>query len=257
VKKLNNEQGIVKITEYLLLLHSFRIFMSRLRVLYRPVLVFLLLLISIQAVSAWNVQDLVIKPSAGPISPQTLVTVTCVVHFDSWMTGLTFPSGSTLDMYTDLTNAQWVVTLTDYERDPPETSPLLERKGAQVRIDSWDLSFPHRQLDLNVWVKGSAPDVYQTQEKIMIRVQERDSTGNALSETAMTRKNTIFVATPTPTPPPPSSTQMTTDIVQTQNTPVTSVAPTKKPTYTPGPEPFLICGTLALLVIIVAKKRKK
>jgi hypothetical protein len=155
--------------------------MSRLRVLYRPVLVFLLLLVSIQAVSAWNVQALVIKPSEGKLSPQTTVTVTCVVHFDSWMTGLTFPSASTLDMYTDLTNAQWVVTLTDYEKDPPETSPLLERKGPQVRIDGWILSYAQRQFDLNVWVQGSAPVVDQTQEKIMIRVQERDSSGQPLS----------------------------------------------------------------------------
>jgi hypothetical protein len=217
------------------------------------------ILIAVQAVSAWNVQDLVVKPNVGTLSPQTPVTVTCTVHFDSWMTGLTFPAGSTLDMYTDLANAQWVVTLTDYERDPPETSPLVDRKGPQVRIDDWTLSFPHRQLDLNVWVQGSAPVVDRTQEKIMIRVQERDSTGNALSETAITRKNTIVVTTPTtpsPTTPLPVQTPTRVATDETTTPPIPST-PARKQTYTPGPEPSLICGMLAGVVIAVAVRRKK
>jgi len=184
--------------------------------------------------------------------------VTCTVHFDSWMTGLTFPAQSTLDMSTDLVNAQWVVTLTDYEKDPPETSPLVDRKGPQVRVDGWTLSYATRQLDLNVWVQGSAPVVDRTQEKIMIRVQERDSTGQPLAETAITRKNTIVVTTPTtPSPTTPLPVQTPARVATDETTPPIPGTPARKQTYTPGPEPSLICGMLAGVVIAVAVRREK
>jgi hypothetical protein len=224
----------------------------------RCVPVVLLFLIAVQGVTAWDVQNLVIKPGEGTLSPQTPVTVTCTVHFDSWMTGLTFPAGSTLDMYTDLANAQWVVTITDYERDPPETSPLLERGGQQVRVDGWTLSYAQRQLDLNVWVQGSAPVVNQTQEKIMIRVQERNSAGQPLTQTSITRKNTIFFATPTtPSPTTLPPVQTPSSVATAETIPPIPATPARKQTYTPGPEPFLICGMLAAAVVVVAVRRQE
>jgi len=224
----------------------------------RCVMVVILCLVAVQGVSAWDVQDVVIKPGGGTLSPETPVTVTCTVHFDSWMTGLTFPAKSTLDLYTDLTDPTWVVTITDYERDPPETSPLLEKSGPQVRVDGWTLSYSSRQLDLNVRVQGSAPAVDRTQEKIMIRVQERDSSGQPLTQTALTRKNTIFVATPATPPPTTAPPVQTPASVATDETilPIPA-APTRKQTYAPGPEPSLICGMLAGVVIVIALQKEK
>jgi hypothetical protein len=240
-----------------LLLCSFRNFMNPSGVFCRCVPVVILVLVAVQGVSAWDVHNLVIKPGEGTLSPETPVTVTCTVHFDSWMTGLTFPAQSTLDMYTDLANATWVVTITDYERDPPVTSPLLAKSGPQVRIDGWTLSYSSRQLDLNVRVRGTAPDVDQTQEKIMIRVQERDSAGQPLTRTAITRKNTIVVATPaTPSPTIPPSVQTPASVATDETIPPIPATPTRKQTYAPGPEPSLICGMLAGVVIVVAVRRQ-
>jgi hypothetical protein len=245
-------------SECLLLLCSFRNFVNPSGGFCRCVIVVVLCLVAVQGVTAWDVQDLVIKPDGGAISPQTPVTVTCTVHFDSWMTGLTFPAKSTLDLYTDLADPTWVVTITDYERDPPETSPLLEKSGPQVRIDGWTLSYSSRQLDLNVRVRGSAPAVDQTQEKIMIRVQERDSAGQPLTRTAITRKNTIVVPTPaTPSPTTPPAIETPASVETTSTIPPVPSTPARKQTWAPGPEPSLICGMLAGVVIVVALRQQR
>ena len=226
--------------------------MSSLRIVFRSVFVFLLLLLSIQGVWGWSVEDLVIIPGEGPVSPHTPVTVTYTVHFAS------FNSQNTLDMYTDLSNATWVVTKTDIVEDHPAvTSPLLEKSGSRVRIDGWTLSYVRRQIELNVQLKGTAPDVAQTQDKTIIRVQEWDSNAKPLTDTGISKKFQIFVPTPTPETPPPTLTQAPTEIFRDQNTPEPSATPTKKQTYSPGPAPVQVCGMLAVLVMFMAVTRKK
>jgi hypothetical protein len=206
-----------------------------------------------QGVWGWSVENLVIIPSEGPVSPHTPMTVTYTVHFAS------FNSQNTLDMYTDLSNATWVVTKTDIVEDHPSvTSPLLEKSGSRVRIDGWLLSYSRgKQIELNVQLKGTAPDIAQTQDKTIIRVQEWDSATQPLTDTGISKKYQIFVPTPTPETPPPTLTQAPTEIVQYQNTPEPSATPTKKQTYSPGPAPVLVCGMLAVLVMFMAARRKK
>jgi hypothetical protein len=227
--------------------------MRSLEIVYRPVLVFLLLLLSVQSVWGWSVENLVIIPGEGPISPQTPVTVTYTVHPGS------FTSKNTLDMYTDLSNATWVVTKTEIVEDQPEvTTPLMERIGSRVRIDGWILSYSRgRQIEINVQLKGTAPDIAQTQDKTIIRVQEWTSDAQPLTNTGISKKYQIFVPTPTPETPQPTLTQAPTEIVQYQNTPEPSATPTKKQTYSPGPAPMLVCGMLAVLVMSMAITRKK
>jgi len=225
--------------------------------LFRFFLVVLVLLALMQGVAGWTVQNMSITPGQGSISPQTPVTVTYTVHFDAWLTGLTFQSKNTLDMYTDLLNAHWVVTITDIDEDhPPLTSPLVENKGSRVRIDGWTLSYAGKQIELNVRLQGVAPDVDQSQDKTIIRVQEWNANGQPVSGTGMEKKYQIYVPTPTPEPTTPAPTETPTDSVRNLNTPMASVTPTRKQTYTPGPEPLVICGMLAILLIIIAMKRK-
>jgi len=222
-----------------------------------PVLVFFLLLVLVQGVSAWAVQDLVIKPGAGPIPPQTPVTVSYTVSFDSWMTGETFPSQNSLDMYTDLENAQWVVTKTDLEEDrPPVTSPFLTKSGVRARIDGWSLSYGRTKFELNVQLKGVAPAVNQTQDKTIIRVQEWASDGQPITATSFSRKYQIKIPTPTPRTSPHIQMQTPAETAPTRNTPQTPVTPTKKQTYSVGPEPLLIFGMLAVPAIVTAMRRK-
>jgi hypothetical protein len=226
--------------------------------LCRTVLVFLLLLLLMQGVSAWAVQNLLINPDKEPILPQTPVTVTYSVHFDSWLTGLTFPSQNTLDMYTDLSDAQWVVTKTEIITDQPSvTTPVAIKQGLRVRLDGWALSYARRQIDVNVQLKGVAPNVTQSQDKIIIKVQEFNSDGQVIASTVMSKKYQIYVPTPVPATSPPTQVQTPTEIIRSSDTMVTSVTPTRKETYSPGPEPCAIVGMLAVLIIIMAGKMKK
>ncbi|WAC05269.1 MAG: hypothetical protein OS112_01185 [Methanoregula sp.] len=180
------------------------------------------------------------------------MTVTYKVHIGS------FNSQSTLDMYTELSNATWVVTKTDIVEDVPAvTSPLVTKSGSRVRIDGWTLSYVRRQIELNVQLKGTAPDVFQTQDKTIIRVQEWDSGAQPISGTGISKKYQIFVPTPTPETPPPTLVQTQAEVTPEQTTTVTSATPTRKETYTPGPGPALVCGVLALFVVFVAVNRKK
>jgi hypothetical protein len=237
---------------YLLLFRSFKIFMSMLSVFYRSVLLFLLLLVSIQGVSGWDVQDLIIKPGEGPISPQTPVTVTYTVHFAS------FPSQNTLDMYTDLTNAHWVVTKSEIIEDqPPITSLLVEKNGSRVRIDGWTLSYVRRIIELNVQLKGVAPNVDRSQDQTIIRVQELTPNAQPILDSGISKKYQIYVPTLTQITTTPTLTQTLTEIVRTENTLATSATPTRKQTYSPSPEPLMICGMLTGLAIIVAMKRER
>jgi len=226
--------------------------MSSFKILYRLVFVLVILLTLMPRVWGWSVENLVIIPGDGPVSPHTPVTVTYKVHFAS------FNSQNTLDMYTDLSNATWVVTKTDIIEDVPAvTSPLLAKSGSRVRIDGWTLSYVRRQIELNVQLQGTAPDVAQTQDKTIIRVQEWTSDAQPLTDTGISKKYQIFVPTPTPETPPPTLTTAPTQIVQDQNTPEPSATPTKKQTYSPGPAPVLVCGMLAALVMFMAVTRKK
>jgi hypothetical protein len=227
--------------------------MSSFKILYRLVFVLVIVLTLMQGVWGWSVENLVIIPGEGPVSPRTPVTVTYKVHFAS------FNSQNTLDMYTDLSNATWVVTKTDIVEDiPAVTSPLLVKSGSRVRIDGWLLSYSRgRQIELNVQLKGTVPDVAQTQDTTIIRVQEWTSDAKPLADTGISKKYQIFVPTPTPETPEPTLTQAPTEIVTDQNTPEPSATPTKKQTYSPGPAPVLVCGMLAVLVMFMAVKRKK
>jgi hypothetical protein len=230
----------------------------------RSVFLVLVLFALIQAVSAWEVQNLAISSPQDPIAPKTPVTITYTVHFSPVYSGLTtFVNDDTLDMYTDLSDATWDVTKTEvFEDRPSETTKLVEnKKGIRVRIDGWELSFGRRQFDLSVRLTGNAPDVAQSQSKTMIRVQELDPSANPVPGRGMVKKYTI--ATPTPTPPPatPEPTTAVTSLspagtLQDQNTPPVTTPPAKKPTYSPGPGPGLTAGLLVLLCVAAAVKGK-
>jgi hypothetical protein len=216
------------------------------------------MLVSIQGVSGWTLQNWSLIPDQEQISPGTPMTVNYIIHFNSLDTGETFPSKNTLDMYTDLANPQWVVTKTDPVEDrPPVTTPLLVKQASLARIDGWALSYARRQFDANVQLKGEAPPVDQSQNKILFRLQELDSYAKPVSGTLIKKEFQVYVPEPTPATITPAPTQKPTDTVQSPTTLTTSSVPTKKQTYSPGPEPLVICGVLLTLVFTKGIHRKK
>ncbi len=223
---------------------------------FRLFFIMVFLFVLVEGAAGFTVQNVVISPSAEPVAPGTPVTATYTVHMDSWMTGTTFESGDTLDMYTELTNPSWYVTMSlrDDEDMDPVVSTILQKSSMRARIDGWTLSYSSAQIDLSVVLKGTAPDVSGTQSKVIFRVQELDGSAQVVTGTTTTRSYKVAVPTTAPTPTPIITTAPPTTVPTTETPEPT---PTVKQTYSPGPDALAICGVLSALVIAVAWGRKR
>ena len=251
-----NFSGFLKKNAIFIAFPCISFFMSNSGILLRPVLIFLLLLLFLPGVSAWTIKDISIHPAQGPIAPRTPVTVSYTIYLDSWMTGTTFENDDTLDMYTDLEDAHWVVTLTDVEEgNPPDTKELANKNGIRARIDGWMLSYASRQFNLDVTLRGVAPGVSVTPEKIMFRVQELGPDAQIIGGTVTTRKYMVSVPTPVPTTRVQTQAPAPTENPALQDTPAPTAAPTKKQTYAPGLGLPEVCGMVAVTAIIAMKKQ--
>ncbi len=230
--------------------------MSNFGIVCRCVPVLLLLFLFLPGVSGWTLKDISITPAQGPVAPQTPVMVSYSIYMDSWITGTTFENDDTLDMYTDLENARWIVTLTDTEEGrPPVTTILADKNGARARIDGWTLSYTSKQLTMKVRLQGVAPNVSGTEDKIMFRVQELGPDTKTIGGTVTTKKYQVSVPTPIPTTQLRTQTLAPAASPAVRNTPAATAAPTRKQTYTPGPGLPEICGMLAVAAIIAMKKK--
>ncbi len=229
----------------------------------RTVLFLLLLLAFVQAASAWNIQTLSVNPPQGPIAPKTPVVVTGILHFGPVYKGLsTFINDDTFDMYTELTDPRWNVTKVEtFDDRPAEITKIFENKrSVRARIDGWELSYGRRSFELEFRLEGTAPEVSETQSKIIIRIQELDPSANPVDGTVTLKKYTIAVPTPTLPPDTPSPTAPPTTAppagTPAPDTPAPTASITQKQTYSPGPEGGLVVGLLILVFIAAALKRK-
>lgn len=131
---------------------------------------FILLIVIIQSVSgAISVKNMVVTPSGDLISgqnPPEQVKVSFAVNFVP-EGGLTFTSGNSLGMSTDLDNARWSYSTV---LDENANSPLITN-GKSVDINGWVLSYPSRR-DLAVLVNltGNVPSVSATGKKTIVKV---------------------------------------------------------------------------------------
>jgi hypothetical protein len=164
-------------------------------------------------------------------------------------------------MYTDLKDPHWVVTMIETLDDETTKSTELEsRNAAQVRLDGWDLTFSRKQFDVTVNLNGKVPPLNQSQEIILARIQELDSSATLIKGTLIKKMAQVTVPTPEPTQEPTVEAEDTILEITPEpvTTGITAVVPTGKTTYSPGPDPLLICGMLAGLCLIagISQRRK-
>ncbi|MDD1694534.1 MAG: hypothetical protein LUQ71_07400 [Methanoregula sp.] len=223
------------------------------------------ILLLIPCASAWTFGGWSDTTRQAPIQPGTTVDVSYQISFSSYDTGKTFDSDNSLVMYTDLADPQWVVTMTEMVDDTtPLTSQLVSRNAAQVRIDGWSLSFSRKQFYISVKLNGKVPLLNQSKEITLARIQEIDPSAKVVSGTLTKKVAQVTVPTPVPTAEPEMEEQD--EVLEITPEPMTTVitsaptktAPAKKQTYSPGPDPLMICGMLAGLVLVLgmAKHRK-
>jgi hypothetical protein len=135
-----------------------------------------ILLFFVPAVSAFSVSSVTIDPS-GSLTPGTPVMVAYKIQFSA-SSGETFPSGSELQMSTDLESPKWTWTLI---LDGVE-NPRPQAGGRMLSLSGFELSYPAKvDQSVRVTLEGKTPTVEKTTNKTIIKIQEVDSHNNVVS----------------------------------------------------------------------------
>jgi len=170
----------------------------------------ILLIVIIQSVSgAINVKNMVVTPSGDLVSgqnPPQQVKISFAVNFIP-EGGMTFSSGNSLVMFTDLENARWsYATVLDGNANPPLTD-----SGKSADLSGWVLSYPSRR-DLAVLVNltGEVPTVTATGKKTLVKVGEYNGDNEVYPGSAVTREANVIL----PGSPAVSTSPTTTPAIQ-------------------------------------------
>jgi hypothetical protein len=135
-----------------------------------------ILLFCVSAASAFTVSSVSIDPS-GSLIPGDSVIVTYKIQFTA-SGGETFPSGSELQMSTDLESPKWTWLLV---LDTIE-NPRPDETGRMLSLSGFELSYPASvEESIKVTLEGKVPSVAQTTNKTIIRIQEVDSNNNVVA----------------------------------------------------------------------------
>lgn len=154
--------------------------------LTKGIIIAVFLILCIHAVSAFAVETIIVDPS-GSLTPGTPVTVTFKIDFSA-SGDVTFPQDDELDMSTELEKPTWTYSLVLNGVDMPQPSST----GRILSASGWILSYPSSDEEsLKVTLQGTAPDVSQTTNKTMIKIQEVDSHNNILTNSIVERTAVI------------------------------------------------------------------
>jgi hypothetical protein len=138
---------------------------------------------------AYSVSTVSIIPS-GSLAPGTSVTASFQINISS--SGLsTFPEGNTLQIITDLDNANWTwwILLDGVGNVHPKTS------GQLLQITSWELSYREdvaREESVRVLLEGIAPQITATQNKIIFDILELDSNFTMVPDSEIQQSSLII-----------------------------------------------------------------
>jgi hypothetical protein len=146
----------------------------------------LLLIIGIQIVAAVTVSNPVINPT-GDLTAGANVSTSFKI--DMTPSGSdTFPKANTLQIFTDLNNAKWTVTMI---RDGVE-HPIPQEFGRSVYLSGWILSYPSTiQESLRISLEGTVPSVTKSMNKTIVLVQELDGNNAVIPATIVTNQRLI------------------------------------------------------------------
>ncbi|NMB80145.1 MAG: hypothetical protein GYA23_13735 [Methanomicrobiales archaeon] len=151
-----------------------------------PVLV-LALMVMVPIVSGVSVLNPVINPT-GDLTAGTNVSVSFKIDLTP-VGETTFPAEDTLQIYTDLNNAKWGVTII---KDGIE-QPVPQEFGRSVYLSGWVLSYPKSVTEsLRITLEGSVPSVTKSMNKTIVLVQELDRNNAIIPTSIVTRERLII-----------------------------------------------------------------
>jgi len=148
--------------------------------------ILLFLIIGIQIAAAVTVSDPVINPS-GDLTAGANVSASFKI--DMTPSGSdTFPKDNTLQIFTDLNNAEWTVTMI---RDGVEQT-IPQEFGRSVYLSGWVLSYPSTVKEsLRISLEGSVPSVTKSTNKAIVLVQQLDGNNAIIPASIVTRERLI------------------------------------------------------------------
>jgi len=168
--------------------------MSLIQVPLKPALFCCALLFLVQAVPAFNVGSVSVNPS-GNLYPGNSVNVSCTVYAAY---GVPFPAYDDLQFVTDLDNPQWTyaIAVNGVENNRPVTG------GRTLTISGFELAYrAEDDVTVQVSLRGSIPaDTALGANKTLMKVQELDPRGYAITYSAVNIERLIGEPTPPPTP---------------------------------------------------------
>jgi hypothetical protein len=147
--------------------------------------------------SAFSVSSVTVDPSGLQV-PEEPINVSFIVNFTA-SGGETFPSGSELQMSTELANPawNWILILDGVENPRPESH------ASSLVLSGFELSYPQQvNQSIRAHLAGSIPSNPFASQK-MLKIQEVDSNSNVVLSTVYNLELLVPVTTvPTPTPTP-------------------------------------------------------
>ncbi len=147
----------------------------------------LFLLIGIQLAAGVTVLNPVINPT-GDLTAGANVSTSFKIEMTPSGSD-TFPKANTLQIFTDLNNAKWTVTMI---RDGVE-HPVPQEFGRSVYLSGWVLSYPSAvQESLRVSLEGTVPSVPKSMNKTIVLVQELDGNNAVIPATIVTKERLII-----------------------------------------------------------------
>lgn len=146
----------------------------------------LFIIIGIQITAAVTVSNPVINPT-GDLTAGANVSTSFRVDMTPSGTD-TFPKDNTLQIFTDLNNAKWTVTMI---KDGVE-QPVPQEFGRSVYLSGWVLSYPSSiKQSLRISLEGSVPSVTKSMNKTVVLVQELDGNNAVIPASIITRERLI------------------------------------------------------------------
>ncbi len=146
----------------------------------------LFLIIGIQIASAVTVSNPVINPT-GDLTAGTNVSASFKIDMTPSGTD-TFPKDNTLQVFTDLNNAKWTVTLVKNGIDQPAPQEF----GRSIYLSGWILSYPSSiQESLRISLEGSVPSVTKSMNRTIVLVQQLDGNNALIPASIVTYERVI------------------------------------------------------------------
>ena len=149
------------------------------------IIMLLVLCCMIQAGAAFKMESSEVTPT-GDLAAGTAVTAHAVVDF-STLTGSTFPTTDTFQVFTELDKVKWrySISINGAENPKPDAA------GKYLKINGFDLEYPASQsVKVLVTMEGVVPQTNATQNITVLRFQWLDQTTKVREngELTLTRK---------------------------------------------------------------------